>query len=56
MQADPAGVDRIPGELLPPELRGKLKVIHEGIDTLKVPQSAGRILPDGRKLQAGTRC
>ncbi|WP_199260429.1 glycosyltransferase [Paracoccus binzhouensis] len=39
----------------PPELRGKLTVIHDGIDTLKVcpnPQ-AEFLLPDGRKLRAG---
>ncbi|KRW93297.1 glycosyltransferase [Paracoccus sp. MKU1] len=39
----------------PPELRGKLTVIHDGIDTLKVcpnPQ-AEFLLPDGCKLRAG---
>ena len=39
----------------PPELRGKLTVIHDGIDTQKVrpdPQ-AELALPDGRKLRAG---
>ncbi|RQP06997.1 MAG: glycosyltransferase [Paracoccus sp. BP8] len=39
----------------PPELRGKLTVIHDGIDTLKVCPNplAEFLLPDGRKLQAG---
>ncbi|WJS84098.1 glycosyltransferase [Paracoccus sp. TOH] len=39
----------------PPELRGKLTVIHDGIDTLKVcpnPQ-AEFLLPDGRKFRPG---
>ncbi|MFC3568708.1 glycosyltransferase [Paracoccus simplex] len=39
----------------PPELRGKLTVIHDGIDTLKVcpnPQ-AEFLLPDGRRFRPG---
>ncbi|WP_410217011.1 glycosyltransferase [Paracoccus sp. (in: a-proteobacteria)] len=39
----------------PPELRGKITVIHDGIDTAKVaPDPAASLtLPDGRVLRAG---
>ncbi|SIP96679.1 Glycosyltransferase involved in cell wall bisynthesis [Paracoccus thiocyanatus] len=56
VQAD-AGLapTRYQADSFPPELRGKLTVIHDGIDTQKVrpdPQAVFA-LPDGRKLRAG---
>lgn len=56
VQAD-AGLSptRYQAESFPPELRQKLTVIHDGIDTAKVrPDPAAEfLLPDGRKLRPG---
>ncbi|WP_353428881.1 glycosyltransferase [Paracoccus denitrificans] len=56
VQAD-AGLapTRYQADSFPPELRRKLTVIHDGIDTVKVcPNPLAEFpLPDGRKLRAG---
>lgn len=59
VQAD-AGLTptRYQADSFPPELRGKLTVIHDGIDTTRVrPDPAATLtLPGGAVLRAGTRC
>lgn len=46
---------RYQADSFPPELRGKLTVIHDGIDTdlVRPDQAASLTLPDGRVLRAG---
>ncbi|HRO13578.1 MAG TPA: glycosyltransferase [Paracoccus sp. (in: a-proteobacteria)] len=56
VQADAAlSPTRYQADSFPPELRGKITVIHDGIDTDKVrPDPAATLtLPDGRILRAG---
>ncbi|MFC0200267.1 glycosyltransferase family 4 protein [Paracoccus rhizosphaerae] len=56
VQADAAiAPTRYQADSFPPELRGKITVIHDGIDTSAVaPDPSARLsLPDGRVLRAG---
>lgn len=56
VQADAAiAPTRYQADSFPPELRGKITVIHDGIDTARVrPDPAARLtLPNGRTLRAG---
>lgn len=56
VQADAAiSPTRYQADSFPPELRGKITVIHDGIDTARVsPDPDARFtLPDGRELRAG---
>ena len=56
VQADAAiAPTRYQADSFPPDLRGKITVIHDGIDTARVrPDPAARLtLPDGRVLEAG---
>lgn len=56
VQADAAiAPTRYQADSFPPELRGKITVIHDGIDTDRIrPDPAARmILPDGTPLSAG---
>ena len=56
VQADAAlSPTRYQADSFPPELRGKITVIHDGIDTARIrPDTAASLtLPDGRVLRAG---